>query len=158
MIKPDKIKKIVLSLVVLLILSISLHAQKCSGIIYYFNGDSTKFNDVTFIYGLPVNSQPSFASNEPQLYIYYNNSLRNIPLTKMISFEILSIEDSDSQNYKKCTVKIITKTGIEVINDSYFFRRIKIVIFDKLTGEIKDQEIWAVKQPNQPNIKKIVFN
>jgi hypothetical protein len=87
----------------------------------------------------------------------FQNSCRMIPTEKVSSLEILSWESAaNKETISNSTIKVKTKTGVEVTSTYNSLWRFWVKLLNELTGEITLVE-YHFAENGKLNIKRIDF-
>ena len=139
--------------------------QKVDGTIYFEDGKTIDFYDFESV-DMVVENQSVRSGKGKGLPVYFENSQRIIPYSKLKSIKVLNFEFFKDSSYRKTvtpciqgTAEIKTVTGMVVT--CWYFRMciVRVTILDKLTGEIKNQSFpFKPERIKKLNIRKINFN
>ena len=129
--------------------------QEIGGTIYFADGTSLEFYDIEDIY-IALQGY-NLLRRSGYIWVKFENSTREIPFSKLKSIEVLNWENKPGWALDG-TVLIKTVTGL-ALKLKYSLFSVKIKIFDKLTGEVKNQVFDFKDQLTEKlNIKAIIFN
>lgn len=134
-------------------------SQNPMGKIIFENGDELEFSNVDYhnIF-LKSNWGKDKTTGIP---VYYENTNRVIPLSKIDYFKIDTWQEAPSDKSEVClhnfTATVTTKTGIAVTSSYYAACYIDVRLYDKLTGEMVKQRIDFAFLSKRIKIRAIDF-
>lgn len=160
-------KKIPFIFLLLTMQSVLIFGQGVSGTIYFTNGETLKFSNITELDGTCNNAEPYFSG----VVVFHQGAEKKLPLSGISVIEVLSYESIVSQSYGdndsfeliNAQLSVKTKTDITVETEYARLANIKIDYTDVLTNSfLRNQTVSFSKKVNTDkqilNIKKIIFN
>jgi hypothetical protein len=147
--------------------SVLIFGQGVSGTIYFTNGETLKFSNITELDGTCNNAEPYYSG----VVVFHQGAEKKLPFASISEIEVLSYEsivfqrygDNDQFELINAQLSVKTKTNITVLTEYVRLANIKIDYTDVLTNSIlKNQTVSFSKKDNTDkqilNIKKIIFN
>lgn len=139
--------------------STSLAAGVVSGVIYFEDGTTQNFNELTAISAFLDGTHRT--AQQDGITVEYKNTIRMIPYSKLKSIEVLKykVEKSKRLNkeyLKESQLRIVTTTGVTLKMTFLSVHSIYAILLDDLTGELINQDI-AFAKDNELNVRKIEF-
>ena len=130
-----------------------------SGVIYYEDGTTQEFRELTGI-SLYLDGVSRSAEQEG-IIVEYKNTKRMVPYSKLKSMEVIKFKVDKAKRLnkeflKEPRIQIITSTGITLELTYLSAHSVYAILLDELTGEVIKQEISFAKD-GKLNIRKIEF-
>ena len=160
-------KKIYFIFLLLTMQSVLIFGQGVSGTIFFADGESLKFSNITELDGTCNNAEPDYS----RVIVFHQGAKKKLPFSIVTEIEVLSYEKIVFQRYGdksqfeliNAQLSVKTKTNMTVITEYTRLADVKIDYTDVLTNEfVKNQTVYFSKKASDDkqilNIRKIVFN
>ncbi len=144
-----------------------IFGQGVSGTIFFTNGETLKFSNITEFDGTCNNAEPDFGV----VVVFHLGAIKKLPFSSISEIEVLSFEKIVSQRngdngpfeLMNAQLSVKTKTNVTVQVEYVRLANIKIDYFDVLTNStLRNQTISFIREAGTDNqvlnFKKIVFN
>ncbi len=147
--------------------SVLIFGQGLSGTIYFTDGETLKFSNITELDGTCNNAEPYPGG----VVVFHQGAEKKLPFSSITEIEVLSYESIVSQRYgnkdqfelMNAQLSVKTRTNITVLTEYGRLANIKIDYTDVLTNSLlRNQTVGFSKKDKTGkqvlNIKKIIFN
>jgi hypothetical protein len=137
------------------------------GTIFFTNGETLKFSNITELVGTCNNAEPYYSG----VVVFHQGAKKKLPLSSVTVIEVLSYEkivsqphgDNDQFELINAQISVKTKTNITVEAEYARLANVKIDYTDVLTNSLlRNQTVSFSKKDKTDkqilNIKKIIFN
>lgn len=160
-------KNIFVIFLLLTIQSVLIFGQGVSGTVYFTNGETLKFSNITELDGTCNNAEPYYSG----VVVFHQGAEKKLPLSSISIIEVLSYERIVSQSYGdndqfeliNAQLSVKTKTNITVEAEYARLANIRIDYTDVLTNSLLRNQTVSFSKKDKTgkqvlNIKKIILN